>query len=115
MFRGYLLSSATATRSPIPALASQLIVNVAWTALHIQYSIIGLIMRLVIGLYLSWLMQHPAACACPSSATPSTNSTPCLSSCDSRQLLTPPSRTSDSVSAGPIARGLQKGAGACRR
>lgn len=63
LFRGYLLSSATATR--IPFWPSALIVNVAWTALHIQYSIIGLIEVFVIGLYLSWLMQRTGSLRVP--------------------------------------------------
>jgi len=63
LFRGYLLSSATATR--IPFWPSALLVNVAWTALHIQYSLVGLLEVFVIGLYLSWLMQRTGSLRVP--------------------------------------------------
>ena len=63
LFRGYLLSSATATR--IPFWPAALIVNVGWTALHIQYSIVGLIEVFIIGLYLSWLMQRTGSLRVP--------------------------------------------------
>lgn len=53
LFRGYLLASATATR--IPFWPSALLVNAAWTSLHIQYSIAGIIEVFVIGVYLCWV------------------------------------------------------------
>ncbi len=63
LFRGYLLSSATATR--IPFWPAALLVNVAWTSLHIQYSVIGLLEVFVIGLYLSWLMERTGSLRVP--------------------------------------------------
>lgn len=66
LFRGYLLTSATTTRMPFWVAA--IIVNLAWTALHVQYSWIGMVEVFVIGLYLCWLtwrtgsLRVPLAC-----------------------------------------------------
>lgn len=53
LFRGYLLASATATR--IPFWPAAILINAAWTSLHIQYSLAGIIEVFVIGLFLCWV------------------------------------------------------------
>ncbi|MFM9943376.1 MAG: lysostaphin resistance A-like protein [Hyphomicrobiaceae bacterium] len=63
LFRGYLLTSATATR--IPFWPAAILVNAAWTALHIQYSIVGISEVFVIGLYLSWVTWRTGSLRVP--------------------------------------------------
>lgn len=54
MFRGFLFSALAS--SPLGVLGATLVTNTAWTALHSQYSIYGLIDIFLIGLVLSWLV-----------------------------------------------------------
>jgi membrane protease YdiL (CAAX protease family) len=63
LFRGFLLTSATATGLGYwPAAA---IVNIAWTALHVQYSIIGILEVFAIGFYLSWTLWRTGSLLVP--------------------------------------------------
>jgi CAAX protease family protein len=54
MFRGFLFSALAKTRLGI--IGTTLVTNTAWTALHFQYSIFGLIDVFLVGLVLSWLL-----------------------------------------------------------
>lgn len=63
LFRGYLLASAVATR--LPFWPAAILVNAAWTSLHIQYSIAGISEVFVIGLYLSWVTWRTGSLRVP--------------------------------------------------
>ncbi len=63
LFRGFLLASATATS--IPFWPAALLVNVAWTALHIQYSWIGILEVFAIGVFLSWTIWKTGSLRVP--------------------------------------------------
>jgi len=54
LFRGFLQSSLSQSRLGFAGAA--LVTTTAWTALHLQYSIYGLIEVFMIGLFLSWML-----------------------------------------------------------
>jgi membrane protease YdiL (CAAX protease family) len=54
MFRGFLLPAFAKARSGM--IGACLATSIAWTLLHVGYSLIGLIEVFVIGLYFGWLM-----------------------------------------------------------
>lgn len=54
LFRGYLQSALA--KSGLGFAGAAVLTSVGWTALHVQYSALGLAQVFVIGLYLSWLL-----------------------------------------------------------
>jgi uncharacterized protein len=63
LFRGFLLASAVTTS--IPFWPAAVLVNTAWTALHIQYSWIGILEVFAIGLFLSWTLWKTGSLRVP--------------------------------------------------
>lgn len=54
LFRGFLFSGLAKSR--LGLVGTAILTSVAWTALHVGYSMFGLIEVLLIGLYFSWLL-----------------------------------------------------------
>ena len=54
LFRGFLFSGLAKSR--LGLLGASIVTAVTWTALHMGYSVFGLIEVLMIGLYFSWLL-----------------------------------------------------------
>jgi membrane protease YdiL (CAAX protease family) len=54
LFRGFLLSALA--RTSLGFWGAALIVTALWTALHIGYSIVGIVEVFMIGLFFSWLL-----------------------------------------------------------